>query len=131
MAYGGSAQQMPEFHSLSDILVYLPWGAFTALFRPLPWEAHNLLAVFSGAENLILLILSIAAVFHFRFRYLKSPFILWVVLVILVWAMIYAFISSPNLGAAVRFKSTILPYLLIFIWLFSFPNVRERLKRRG
>ena len=128
-AYGGSAQPMPEFNSLSNMLVYWPFGAFTALFRPLPWEAHNLFAVFAGAENLILLIFFIAALYHFRFRYLKSPFILWVVLIILVWALIYAFISSPNLGAAVRFKATILPYLLIFIWIFAFPKVRERLKR--
>ena len=129
MSIGGSAQPMPEFHSLSDMLVYWPWGTFTALFRPLPWDAHNLFAVFSGAENLILLIFFIAALFHFRLKYLKSPFILWIVLIILVWAMIYAFISSPNLGAAVRFKATMLPYLLIFIWIFAFPKVRERLKR--
>jgi hypothetical protein len=130
-AFGGSAQVIPEYSNLSDMLVFLPWGAFTALFRPLPWDAHNLFTVLAGTENLILLIFFIVAVFHFRLRYLKSPFVLWILLVILTWTIPYAYISPQNLGSAERFKATVLPYLLIFIWIFGFPNVRERLKLRG
>ncbi|MCX6132013.1 MAG: hypothetical protein NTX25_23520, partial [Proteobacteria bacterium] len=37
-AYGGSGQMAPTFSSLSDLIIFLPTGMFSALFRPLPGE---------------------------------------------------------------------------------------------
>ena len=56
-AIGGSAQKINvDFTNPIAMVAFLPKGAFTALFRPLPWDAPNLFG-FIGLENLGLLIL--------------------------------------------------------------------------
>jgi hypothetical membrane protein len=66
----------------------------------------------AGLENLLLLFLLSLAIIRTRWKDFKNPIILWATLLVLTWATVYSFISSQNLGAAVRFKLQILPILL-------------------
>ena len=115
--YGGSAvSEIPKFTSLGSMLVFAPYGMFTALFRPLPGEVMNGFGLIAGLENLALIYLL------FRFA-LKSQWNLWIrtrmgtwlITLVLTWSAIYCFISPQNLGSAVRFKLQILPILIAMI----------------
>lgn len=121
-AIGGSGQELSGFRELSDMILFLPLGAFTALFRPLPWEAHNLFAFLSSIENTALLLFTLMAIKRFRIRFLKEPAVLWACLLILVWLSMYSFVSYQNLGTAVRFKLQILPVILILLYLTAWKR---------
>ena len=52
---GGSGQDIPEFHSVTDVARFLPYAMFTSLFRPLPGEVMNPFGLMAGIENIIVL----------------------------------------------------------------------------
>lgn len=111
--YGGSAQVVnTDFTQIDQLISFIPFGAFTALFRPLPGEVVNPFGLLAGLENLILLFLLSLAVLRTRWKDFKNPIVLWATLLVVTWATVYSFISFQNLGAAVRFKLQILPILL-------------------
>ena len=111
--YGGSAQVInTDFTRIDQLITFIPFGAFTALFRPLPGEVLNPFGLLAGLENLLLLFLLSLAALRTRWKDFQNPLVLWATLLVLTWATVYSFISFQNLGAAVRFKLQILPILL-------------------
>lgn len=112
-AEGGSAQQWGGgLDSLKGLLLFAPFGAFTALFRPLPGEVMNAFGLLAGLENLALLLLTLAAAFRTDRTTMRQPLVLWGTLFVVTWASVYGFVSAYNLGGAVRFKLQVLPVLL-------------------
>jgi hypothetical protein len=110
---GGSALAAPEFTSIWSLISFAPLGMFTALFRPLPGEVtSNIFGLLAGLENLAVLGLAVVAVRKMRFATFKNPFVIWATTMVLVWSLLYAFVSYQNMGSAVRFKLQILPVLL-------------------
>ncbi len=113
--YGDSSINPVIIRNFSDyMLLYVP-NSFTALFRPMIWEARNLFSLVASIENTILLFLSIKYI-ALRFAYnIKIKHIVFLLIFIISWTIPYSIISSGNLGAAVRFKLQILPMILIVI----------------
>jgi glycosyltransferase involved in cell wall biosynthesis len=119
--YGGSAQRHDEFRSLRDILVFFPLGAFTALFRPLPWELtgpfpFGLVVVLEGAVLLTWTGLAIGRATPER---LRPDWVVWTLAYLVGWLALYSFISYQNLGTAVRFRLGILPFFLMLLAWFA------------
>jgi len=115
---GGSAQAIPHFNSASDLLIFAPLGGFTALFRPLPGEINNAFGLVAGLENIVILALFIWSLWAFiRFGSIRDPIFIWLISTIVIWAGIYGFVSSQNLGSAFRYRLQILPFLvMLFIY---------------
>jgi uncharacterized membrane protein YfcA len=101
---------------------FVPVGAFTALLRPLPGEVLNPFGLLASFENLVLLALLVRAIKRSKWKELRHPLILWAMTVILVWAVVYGFASTQNLGAAVRWK---LQILLLFVGLLCYLGRRR------
>ncbi len=117
---GGSGQEVGV--DLTDIVQtarFLPWGVFTALFRPLPGEVQNAFGWLAGIEDLALLWLVALAFMRTRWRELREPVVLWAVSLVLVWAVAYASISYLNLGMGHRYRLQIMPILLCVILYLS------------
>jgi hypothetical protein len=95
-----------------DIFRYAPIGMFAALFRPLPGEVLNPFGLIAGVENLFLLGLLARAMMRGTLRDLRNPIPGWAATMVLLWAFIYAFVSSQNLGTAVRYRTQIFPILI-------------------
>lgn len=101
-----------SFTSVGQLVTFMPLGAFTALFRPLPGELMSVFGILAGFENLVLIVLLYQAFKRTRMSELKDPRVMWALALILTWSSIYGFISYQNLGAASRFRLQILPVLL-------------------
>ena len=116
-ANGGSSQHIQGgLNSTSEILKFLPVGAFSALFRPLPGEILSAFGILASVEDVILLWLLGTCIFRGRWRRLKNdPLLLWAALLVVTWATIYGIASYQNLGTAVRFKLQIEPILLLLL----------------
>ena len=96
----------------ADIARYAPLGMFSALFRPLPGDVMNAFGAVAGIEGVILLGLFARAVKRSRLRDFRDPLVTWAAAVVVIWALIYAFVSSQNFGTAVRYRAQILPIFL-------------------
>lgn len=94
----------------------LPKGIFTLMFRPFLWEAHNVLAVAAGAENLVLLALVV-----WRWRILaqsvrsigRQPFLLYVVVAFVAIASVLSF--AWNLGTMARLRTMVMPFVMMLL----------------
>lgn len=122
-AEGGSAQ--PIATNLSDplqLLKFIPLGAATALFRPLPGEVMNAFGALAGLENGAVLVLLALAVTRGRLRELADPVFLWSSTFVVGWAVVYGPLSYQNLGTAVRFRLQVLPVMLLVLAYLARPR---------
>jgi hypothetical protein len=119
-SYSSGSGQTVKFQikTWNDIFSFLPLGMFTALFRPLPWELSSLMGILAGFENIFLIILLFIASLKIRCKNITNPLLLWLILLIAVWAGFFSFISYQNFGTAIRYKAQILPiFLLLIVYL--------------
>jgi hypothetical protein len=124
-AIGGSAVNAPlELNSWADVVVFLPKGMFTAFFRPLPGEVANAFGALAGLENVVLLAACALTIARQRRWMTVGNGVFYIILFILGWALIYAFLSYQNLGTATRFKVQVLPFLLL-LFLVSVDSGRQ------
>ena len=99
-----------------DAIKFAPFGAFTALFRPLPGDVKGLLGLLSGVEGLILLYLFLMAVKKTQMHEINDPIVIWAISLVLFWAFLYGF-AIQNFGTGIRWKTQILP---VFIGLLFY-----------
>ena len=116
----GSAYKItPIEPSITSLLKAIPKGVVNGFFRPFPNNINNLLQLFPLIENL-LLYLMIAYLF-FKMIFLKIKInqdvknILWNSLFFITMLFILIGISTPVIGALVRYKVPGLLFLIIVI----------------
>lgn len=127
---GGSTQDLNvKFDSVGSIVKFLPYGAFTALFRPLPGEVMNPFGSLAGLESLLLIVLLVLAIKRTSFRELKEPLVMWAILFIVTWASVNGIVSSANFGVAVRYRLQILPVLLGVLVYLSRKRQKHRVEK--
>jgi hypothetical protein len=119
-----------EFDSLEDLVFFMPFGMFTALFRPLPGEVLNPFGLLAGLENAVLLVLLVRAISRSRWRDVQHPVLLWLILFIVIWLSMYAFVAY-NLGTIVRYKLQILPMLLCLLLYLAQRRQHHPFVQRG
>jgi hypothetical protein len=93
----------------------LPMRVFTYLFRPLFFDAHNILALVSSLENLLYLYLSFFIYRNWSPEALRDmPVFLKTGIIVFIPTM-FAFANSlGNLGAIMRMKNMTMIYFLLF-----------------
>ncbi|AWV85098.1 hypothetical protein ACLBWM_12395 [Acinetobacter radioresistens] len=102
-----------------------PMQIFTYIFRPLPFDAHSALALFTSIENTILLFLFIYILFKSKFRlytFIEGKN---------TWLLIYAFltcsmlaITTANLGIATRQKWMFMP-IFLYLLIYTFYQYKQ------
>ncbi|MCH8318545.1 MAG: hypothetical protein IIA88_08620 [Bacteroidetes bacterium] len=103
--------------TLKSFLMNSPKALFSALFRPGIWEAGSFLQIIAGLENLLVLLLTILAIYYFirrgnnKFGLLEVCFLLYII----VLAVFLAF-ACPNFGTLLRYRVGFYPF---FVYLFD------------
>ena len=102
-----------------SILSHFPWAAFSALFRPFLWEAHNALQVMAALENTMIVVISIVSLTNaFKTGTLRnitrSPLVAGTLLYVFLVAAFLA-LSTPNFGTLCRFRVGFLPFYLLVV----------------
>lgn len=102
--------------TVASMAVNSPWALFSALFRPLPFEATGLPSVLASLENLIILVLAVSYLASER---KKSPSFAIPLIVFSVVLCVFLALSTPNFGTLSRYRVGFLPFL---IFVFSLRN---------
>ncbi|MDX3895625.1 hypothetical protein [Pusillimonas sp.] len=113
----------------------LPLQLFSYLFRPLPFEAGSIFALAASMDNVVLILLAIAAsgqMFRRRHKLAGNRAFMWFYC-LLTWLILA--ITTANLGIAVRQKWMFTPILIyLFISLLGRSrqsSARIRMKSRS
>lgn len=124
----GSSQYIQAFHSIGSMILFWPWGVFTVLFRPMPWDIHNAFVAVYVLSDCLVLLLVISAVRHWNFRSFRDPVISWALAYLLCWASLYGFAGFGNLGMAVRERLEVMPIIVLLALLFGTRRGRAMLR---
>lgn len=103
----------------------LPAGVVTVLFRPFPWEAHNMNGLIASAEGLLLIGLFVVG--HRRLitwarTLLKRPYLVYAAAYELTFIVTFSYIA--NFGILARQRTQMLPLVLTMIAMY--PAARTR-----
>jgi len=104
--------------NLFSLLAAVPMGIVNSLTRPWPNEIKNFLFVPAVLENILLLFAIIFALFQKKKSTISS--LIFIVFCFLFTFLLYAIIgiSTPILGALVRYKIPAMPFLTIAVLAF-------------
>lgn len=131
-SYGDSTTEAVQYRSLSQLILTLPLGIPSALFRPLPGEVPNALGFISGIENLVLVIIALVGFSRIPRAQVKHPLFIWAVLFVGIWAAQYGLTAIGSLGSLVRYRLQILPLFLgILLYLLYSPSLSRTSKPRA
>ena len=109
---GESAFKAPSFTSP----FFVPMSFVTVLFRPFPWEAHNLGALIQAMDGMLLMALMFwrapilgKAILHSR----SNPYVIFIM--VFVTMMVIGLITIANFGTLVRERPMFLPLLMMLL----------------
>lgn len=118
---GGSAMEVHEIKNLFDYIFYFIPNFFTAMFLPLPFiGTSNMFLWFFAFENVILLYLFVRYIVFNIKTILLNKYLRVLLIFIFCWSLIYVILSPGNLGTALRYKSQVLPILIVLILLSKY-----------
>jgi len=130
----GSLINISELYPcLSSVLKAAPSGILNVLFRPDIHEISSAMMVPAACENLLILFLIILSIIFFKVNKSDVNLILFLLSSFLVLFLIIG-ITTPTLGGIVRYKSPLLPFLMMFLLSLTdinklnylFKNKRKR-----
>lgn len=113
-----------------NIFKSAPVALFNALLRPFPWECNSVMMLVSSLENIS--IVSFCLVCVFFHKPLKSiPYKMWLFLLSYsIVLLVLLGLVTPVMGAMVRYKVPVLPFLLIaFLLLLDFQKLKKAFSR--
>jgi hypothetical protein len=96
-----------------------PVAFYNSLVRPYVWESNSLLILFSALENILLFLLIIICLIFIQRRIPHKP-VFYLCLFFFVATYTLTGLTSPVMGAMVRYKVPAMPFMLIFfVMMFS------------
>lgn len=105
-------------YDIPSLIAATPSALIAAFFRPFPWEALSPLLILNGLENAILMLLTVLFFIKRpldKIGYInQNEVLMFSFIFILVMGFSIGF-TSGLFGVLVRFKSLILPFLLIIL----------------
>ncbi|MBL0049366.1 MAG: hypothetical protein IPP32_14870 [Bacteroidetes bacterium] len=110
----GSKINIPKLApNIGSILKNIPVALANTFFRPTVFESKNYLSLFASLENLLILALFVISIFYFKKPSAQEleVFIFCSSFVFILFSIIG--LTTPVLGALVRYKIPALPYLFM------------------
>ena len=111
-SYGGSALQVTD---LNSPLIYL-MSPITLLFRPFPWEAHNLQALVESSLGVLILCLTlwrIKSLGRAIASSISNIYLRYVLIYIIAFFVIFS--ALANLGLLARERVMLLPFFFMLV----------------
>jgi hypothetical protein len=121
-----------DFTGTGPSLSNLPLNIVTVLFRPFIFEAHNIQALMTAVEGVVLMLLFVLALPRLRSvpkRIVKQPYIAYCLTYVILFCFIFS--SFQNFGNLVRQRVLVFPLVLVFLALPYIEARRPKGRRAG
>ena len=117
----------PSFISL---LKNAPIALFNTLTQPFNFFTKDWLKIFASLENLLYVITIVIGVFCFKFPK-ENRAILYFCFSVFVFIFVLAGLTTPIVGALVRYKTPALPFMMIFVFMLVDNNKWKKIPILG
>lgn len=122
LKYVGSKISIPVLdNNVSSIIQNIPNALINSFFRPHLFEVHNIMSLMSAIENAFVVLLLLIVIFNFEYK--PFNFLVLISISFTLSLFILVGLTTPVLGALVRYKTPAIPFLLFFI--VNFVNYRK------
>ncbi len=123
--YRGNSFDIGDFEpTISGMLSKAPKAIAATLFRPTLLEVRNIVMVFSGLENLVILYFTIKLLIKLRviglFRYFTKHHLLTFSLLFSLFLAFAIGISTSNFGSLVRYKIPAMPFYIASLFIINY-----------
>jgi hypothetical protein len=113
----GSNIVLPDLEpNFGSLMIHLPNAYFNSFFRPHLGEASLGLQMLAAFENLLFLLLIVLAIAYFKKPDNLTRTFVWAALTFVLFLYGIAGITTPNLGALVRYKMPAMPFLFFALY---------------
>ena len=123
LAYRGGSAFRPV--DISNPLNF-PMVIVTVLFRPFPWEAHNILALIQSLEGVIfigLVLWRIKSIGKAVVSLISNPYVRFILLYVIAFIVVFSLVG--NFGILARQRTMMLPF---FLMLMAFAPSRASIE---
>lgn len=117
--YGENSFDIGPFEpTLLGMTKKIPQALLAGLYRPFLWEARSPFMLLSGAENLVVLLLTLFCLLKLRLSFFaeiwKDEFFLSILIFVLAFGFFIG-LTIANFGALVRYRIVLLPFFVIIL----------------
>ena len=126
----GSRIDLPRLEpTISSFVINTPNALINSLFRPHLLETHSLMAIPAALENLLIIFIMMLSILFFqKFSTQTFPWF-WFCVSFVIILFTLCGLTTPVLGALVRYKTPALPFLfIIFITIIDFKKIQQLVK---
>ena len=127
--YGGNSFDIGTFEpTIPGVLKKAPQAIIAGMFRPFIWEGEGVLMLFSGLENLVLLLIFVwillkTKIIGFAQQTYKDPLLLSFAVMLITFAFFIG-LTTANFGSLVRYVIPVKMLLIaVLILLYSRINI--------
>ena len=113
--------------SAISIIMHTPQAVFNALLRPHIFEIKSVMYLMPIAENIFILVLALLMLFNFKKPGRQEQIFMMFVMVFVVYLAAMIGLVTPILGAIVRYKLPLMPF--IFLLILSCINKEKFIKK--
>ncbi|MFN4235436.1 MAG: hypothetical protein ACK4IK_11605 [Bacteroidia bacterium] len=118
---------IPFEKSAMSIMLHSPQAIINSLFRPHILELKSMMYLMPFFENLLLLLLVILVILNFKKPDKQVQYFSMFALVFIVYLATMIGLTTPILGAIVRYKLPLMPFLLLI--LFQCLNIEKIIQK--
>ncbi len=113
--------------TLKSVILNSPTALVNIIMRPHLFETKSPLIFISALENIVIVAFFIIAIFSNGFKRISVSPLFFLALFFSLIMFIVIGLTTPILGALVRYRSTALPFFLIVIlWIYNKENLLTR-----
>jgi hypothetical protein len=129
-AVGGSFVDLGDFDpTISGAIKKMPAALANVFFRPYPWEAKNIVLLFSMFESFFFLILFLrimlrTKIVFFIVEIFKNPIYVFCFFYALTFGIIVG-LTTFNFGAIIRYKLPAMPFFVLLLFLLNKKNSKK------
>ena len=126
----GSRINLPLIEpTISSFALNTPKALVNSFFRPHIFEVHSIMAIPSALENLFIVIVMILTIIFFKKADIKNFPWFWFCLSFVFILFILCGLTTPVLGALVRYRAPALPFLfIIFLTFIDLNRIHNLIK---
>jgi hypothetical protein len=117
-ANAGSLIYIPRISSFSELIFNSPYALYNSLLRPHVFEIKSILYIVPAFENILIILLTIVAIFNFKKPKKSYWFIVLFILSFSIFMMLLIGHTVPILGSSTRYRSVVLPFIFLLIFIF-------------
>lgn len=129
----GSYSPVPVLEqNIGSILINLPTGLWNAMLKPYLWQSRNPMMLLSALENVVLVVLLLAAIIYRSKKEGLNFNLLFFILACTIPYLCMIGIMTPVLGNLVRYKVVVMPLLIyIAIYVADVERIPRSLRKKS